>query len=109
MVVQVGTPDFYGFLYPGAGGNTGTGEPIATATILTRVDIEVGHGPGLGLTLPVVPALPGRLLRFPFGPGQRVLHLAVLGALDGVIGSVVGEGTRRLAWTASGVAFPPVR
>jgi putative CocE/NonD family hydrolase len=44
-----------GGAHPRLARNTGTGEPIATATRLARVDIEVDHGRDGVVSLPVVP------------------------------------------------------
>jgi len=46
-----------GGAHPRFARNTGTGEPIATATRLARVEIEVDHGRDCVVSLPVVPAL----------------------------------------------------
>ena len=44
-----------GGAHPRFARNTGTGEPLATATALVPVTTEVRHGPASVLTLPVIP------------------------------------------------------
>jgi uncharacterized protein len=51
-----------GGAHPRFARNTGTGEPLATATRLVAVDIEIGHGPGQPslLSLPTASGLADR-------------------------------------------------
>jgi predicted acyl esterase len=64
-----------GGAHPRFARNTGTGEPVATATRLAAVDIQVIHGAGspAALLLPVVPgsADPGTADPSLPGPGRR--------------------------------------